>query len=459
MVNTKNISLMPPDKRAAAIAKAVRATKRSVNVPFRDKYVPVPVVSVPIGLPVYRADNGRLAALEANYVSRHGVDADYFLDNQDTPEAQAILHGFLSALAERSEGPIKDALARAGQQIEPLLVTVEGVVVNGNRRLAAMRDLLAANAKTFAGFETCEVAILPADATRADIEFIEAELQLAPETKLAYGWIDRRLKLRHQRDVLGLPSADIVRHYHLHSAESIETELGELELAEGYLRDFLKTSHDYDRVDWAEEPFVQLRRRLERFRNRDIARIVKLIGFHLIKAAAADEGLRPIKLFPIAEHQAPFPQGMLLNRLGGELGLWPPRSDEDSVRMPAEPDLAKLREALSEGEKDDGKSALVTKTIRDVAVEYESYPSAQIVVQRLRQVMRLATRIEPRSLTRKQRGEIVAELHRIRGVFDIGDDGDNAEVADNGGVLVNVAHSLEDAGKSILREMRKTREK
>lgn len=458
-MNDKSTPLMPVRERAAAIAEAVRKTKRTVKVPFRDKYVAVPVVSVPVGLPVYRADNGRLAALEANYVSRHDLDADYFLNNQESPEAQAILHGFLSVLSERSEGPIKDALARAGQQIEPLLVTVEGVVVNGNRRLAAMRDLLAKGAKAFAAFKTCEIAILPEDATRADIEFIEAELQLAPETKLAYGWIDRRLKLRHQRDALGLPSADIVKHYHLHSAESIDTELGELELAEDYLRDFLKTPHDYGRVDWAEEPFALLRKRLERFRNRDIARIIKLIGFHLIKAAAADESLRPIKLFPVAEQQMPYPQGMLLNRLGSELGLWPARSDADSLRMPPEPDLAKLHEALGEGDKEDGISAIITKTIRDVGIEYENHPSAQIVVQRLRQVMRLASRIEPGSLNRRQRQEIIAELHRIRGVFDVGDEGGRPETTNDGGVLVNVAQSLEGAGKSFLREMRKAREK
>jgi len=212
-------------------------------------------------------------------------------------------------------------------------------------------------------------------------------------------------------------------------------------------------------LDWAEEPFIQLRKRLERFRNRDIARIIKLIGFHLIKAAAADESLRPIKHFPLADQQAPYPQSMLLNRLGSELGLWPARSDEDSLRMPVEPDLAKLHEALGDGEKADGNSALVTRIIRDVAVEYENHPSAQIVVQRLRQVMRLAARIEAGSLTHRQRAEIVSELHRIKGVFDIGEEGGKSEATADGGVLVNVAHSLEDAGKSFLREMRKAREK
>ena len=286
-------------------------------------------------------------------------------------------------------------------------------------------------------------------------------MQLAPETKLAYGWIERRLKLRHQRDVLGLPSADIVKHYHLQSAESIDTELGELELAEDYLRDFLKAPHDYARVSWAEEPFIQLRRRLERCRKHQIATVLKLIGFWLIKAAAADESLRPIKLFPFADQQAAYPQSMLINRLGGELGLWPARSDEDNLRMPVESDLARLCEALGEGgsEEPDDKSVLIAKTIQDVGVEYEQHPNAQIVVQRLRQVTRLAGRIEPDGLTRKQREEIAAELARIRGLCGIGGQGDGAEATGRGGVFANVAHSLEDAGKSLLRDIRKDRAK
>ncbi len=456
-MNPPDLAIMPADERAAAIAKAVHRSKKRANVPFRGKYVPVPVVSVPVALPVYRADNGRLAALEANHISQHQLDADHFLDNQETPEVQAVLHGFLSVLSERPDGPIKDALARAAQQIEPLLVTSNGVVVNGNRRLAAMRDLLAKDAKAYAVFKTCDVAVLPGDASRTDIEFIEAALQLAPETKLAYGWIDRRLKLRHQRDNLGLPSEDIVKHYHLQSAGQIDTELGELELAEDYLREFLKRPHDYGLVDWAEEPFTQLHKRLGRDRNPQHAAAVKLVGFCLIKAAADDESLRPIKLFPFVDQQPGYLHNMLLHRLGGELGLWPVRADELSLGAPSDEDLARLSEVLGKSEQAGERAAMIAKTVSDIVQEYETRPNPQVVVQRLRQVTRLANRVEPGDLTQKQRAEIARELNQIMGLCGMGADGAPPPPAAHGGVLVNVAQSLEETGKSILRDFRKSR--
>jgi hypothetical protein len=43
-------------------------------------------------------------------------------------------------------------LEREARQVEPLLVTAEGLVVNGNRRLAAMRALQLRDPVRYAGF-------------------------------------------------------------------------------------------------------------------------------------------------------------------------------------------------------------------------------------------------------------------------------------------------------------------
>ena len=76
-----------------------------------------------------------------------------------------------------------------------------------------MRALLAENLDKYKSFQNVRSAVLAADACSRDIEYVEAALQLAPETKLAYSWINRRLKLRRQRDVLEIPIQELLESY------------------------------------------------------------------------------------------------------------------------------------------------------------------------------------------------------------------------------------------------------
>jgi hypothetical protein len=147
---------------------------------------------------------------------------------QETPAVQEVLHGLLLRKAEDRAGPIFAELQRLGQQTEPLLALFDGLVVNGNRRLAAMRELLRRDPRRYAPFAEVAVAVLPEGTAPDEVEYVEAALQMAPETKLGYGWLDRRLKLRRQRDVLGLPTQQIMEAYRIDDAGQILRELGEL---------------------------------------------------------------------------------------------------------------------------------------------------------------------------------------------------------------------------------------
>ena len=449
--------VVPKGERTALIATATAAAIRKTPVPFRGTYAEAPVISLPIAVPVYRADNGRLGALETGYVREHDLASTHFQDKQEEPETQNILHGFLSALAERPDGPIKQELSRIATQTEPLLVTVDGVVINGNRRLAAMRDLLATDAGRYASFQSVEVAVLPAEATPADIEMIEAILQMAPETKLAYGWIDRRLKLRFQLDVLELPAADIVEHYRLSDASQIERELTELKLAEEYLNDFLRTPQAYAAIDWAEEPFEQLAQRLEFYAEPTNRAVFQLVGFCLIQAATTDEKLRPLRTFPFVPPQPGYLQNLLQHRLGSELNLWPARSDEQSFDALKTDDRLKLIEVLGAGEHVAERASVILKIVNDIIDEFKSAPNPQFIVQRLRQITRMATRIDLRQLTPTQREQIAQELQRIAGLFTIA--AEDQQPPASRGILANVAQSLEKTGKSILRDIRGTQPK
>src|SRR5690625_1408389 len=214
-------------------------------VPYRGGYLEARVISLPHEILLYRVDNGRLVAELQSFLQREGLDWTDWRQQEDRHATQIKLHELLLEKATDPLGPIYQELERQAKQTEPLLITAEGVVVNGNRRLAAMRELLKKDPQRYGEIRELRAAVLPGDSSRADIEFVEPGLQMAPETKLAYGWINRRMKRRHQRDELKLPPEQIRDAYRLEEPEQLEREIAELELAEDYLDSYREEPGNY----------------------------------------------------------------------------------------------------------------------------------------------------------------------------------------------------------------------
>lgn len=189
---TYKIQITAPVNRSATIAsKVVASTDKREFYGFRNRRHNLPLIQVPIGLPVYRMENFRTFTDQRDYIATEGKKANYFSAGQESEEAQQAQHQLLYRLALKGKAdsvvPVSDVLEAEGQR-EPLLITAGGVVVNGNRRLAALRELYEQGSK-FSHFSHIDVLVLPADATVEEIVDIEANLQARPETKLDYDWI------------------------------------------------------------------------------------------------------------------------------------------------------------------------------------------------------------------------------------------------------------------------------
>lgn len=85
---------------------------------------------------------------------------------------------------------LKTDLAERRQQ-EHAIVTAEGVLINGNRRTAALRSLLLDDKNLDARYVSC--LVLPADATPTELVHLETELQVAKDFKEAYSWVNQAL--------------------------------------------------------------------------------------------------------------------------------------------------------------------------------------------------------------------------------------------------------------------------
>ena len=189
--------------RQRRIQEACQHSQGEHWVTLRQGPVEIPTVHLDHELLIYRVDNGRLlAALQEHFKSEPSCLLQLHR-SESTAATQDLLHGLLLEKAGDQRGPILRELKRLKVQTEPLLVDSTGVVVNGNRRLSAMRQLLKEDPDQFQRFQKPLVAVLSDTVSRSDVEYIETALQLAPETKLPYGWVAEP-KLRRQINELGL---------------------------------------------------------------------------------------------------------------------------------------------------------------------------------------------------------------------------------------------------------------
>lgn len=228
----------------------------------------MPLIRIPLNMPLYRMANGRTQTQQLAYIAEKGLAATYFQSGEENEAAQQVQHEILRQIT--AEGPdsitqIADELLRS-KQTEPILITPSGVVVNGNRRLSAMRELYTTRQSDVPSFATIECAVLP-PLSAEQVDDLEIRLQMLPETKLPYGWINEGLKIEKQI-ARGRDEDDVARVMRKKPAD-IRKALQALKYAKIYLQDWKKKPEDYRLVDAGEQFFNDLVTRL-RGKNGDM---------------------------------------------------------------------------------------------------------------------------------------------------------------------------------------------
>lgn len=378
-----------------------QASAQGTHVLYRGEYREMPVVEVALELPLFRPENGRLITALQRYLREKGIEEQTFAEKIDEPWVQQALWELLLPLSRDPRGSIFDELARQRQQTEPLLITFDGVVVNGNRRLAAMRALFEQDPERYAGFARVRATVLPADATAEDAEYVESTLQLAPETKLAYTWVNRRLKLRRQSCDLELPVARIIESYRLADEAALERELAEIELAEAYLRDYRQTPEDFEAIDDGEPYFVALNEQLSALESGDIRQLWRLAGFAMIEARG--QGTKVTDYYPFLPPRPANVPEHAMARLAQSAGLDDPSA---GGKLPH----AALKRWLG----DRGKALEVTQTLADVLdqlrIEANYHEMPKRLLQHVQKARKLAEKLEADRLSSDEKAQIGSEL-------------------------------------------------
>jgi hypothetical protein len=150
---------------------------------------------VPIELLRFRKDNGRIASDVMNYEKFNGI-----LDEK-SPKAQETIKDFLLKKDVEKTEELMQSILHTDQK-EPAIITCDGFLINGNRRLMVLNELF--KKLRDAKFEWMKVVILPNNGepggppTIKEIEQIENRYQLQTDGKAEYTAFDQALSIRRK---------------------------------------------------------------------------------------------------------------------------------------------------------------------------------------------------------------------------------------------------------------------
>ncbi len=147
----------------------------------------LPVVELEVDWVRLSTLNHRTRAEQRREVMRSGQQ-DLFTADPLGEEAQSAQYKILCG--QSGFGDLKQNLESRGQQ-EHAVVTAEGVLINGNRRTAALRSLYHDEDNLDCRYVRC--LVLPADATPTELVLLETELQVAKDFKQDYSWVNQAL--------------------------------------------------------------------------------------------------------------------------------------------------------------------------------------------------------------------------------------------------------------------------
>lgn len=263
--------------------------ERIIPVELSGKREDLLVYRIPIILLRYNIRNGRFAAEYRDFVSKKGRD----LDPNKKSDALEIRKLLLNIKPEATR-VLEDDLKRIGQ-LDPGVMTFDGSVVNGNRRMAVFERLQEQTGESRWSF--LEMAMLPKAVTEQDLWRIEANLQFSKDERLEYGPINQLLKFRDGINA-GLTAKQIAASmYGDFTEKSIKTDLERLELIETYL-EYIGKKENYKAAERVHEHFIDIQKVLAKQKKNgtDPLELQKVLhfAFDMIKAGSTHWDIRKL---------------------------------------------------------------------------------------------------------------------------------------------------------------------
>ena len=182
------MSTLSNENRRDAITKSLEDyrnnnLKRTETIDYRGTKRSLEVITLPITLLLLNHDNSRLTAQLVDHPKKSSVELNPFSE-----ETQSIIASLLRST--ESFKTLLEELKKFGQQ-NPGLISRDGLLINGNTRLVALREI---------GAQGIDVAVLPEDALASDFLDVEMSLQMQKLTHQDYTFTNRLLLMKRYLD-------------------------------------------------------------------------------------------------------------------------------------------------------------------------------------------------------------------------------------------------------------------
>ncbi|MBQ0999369.1 transcriptional regulator [Streptomyces nigra] len=188
------------------LKQAMAEDGAKITVEWRGEQKHLHVISMPVDMLYFNPDTHRIRAQRTLDPERNRV-----LEEEPWSEAgQTYLHDLLRC---RPSNPnqkdpdytaLQDELDDVGQR-EPGIISPDGILVDGNTRCAALRDL---------GIRDIRVGVLPPDTSRRDINNVELALQLRRDKRREYSYINRLIAIEDEL-ADGRREEDVARDFNI----------------------------------------------------------------------------------------------------------------------------------------------------------------------------------------------------------------------------------------------------
>lgn len=199
--------------------KGMQKVEIKGKIDFLDSYM------LPLDLLQYNHENRRFNLEIQEYETKIGRK----LDPEDKQDVKIIKELLLQDKIEAEK--LFNDLKQLGEQREVAAITHDGIVVNGNRRMATMELLHLDNPTKW---DELWVVRLPEDISEKDLWKIEAGLQLSKEKVAEYGPVNNLLMIKEGRKA-GLSNSEIAAAMYGWTEKMVEDDIERLNLIDIFL--------------------------------------------------------------------------------------------------------------------------------------------------------------------------------------------------------------------------------
>jgi hypothetical protein len=161
-----------------------------ITIDWRGEQKHLYVITMPVDMLYFNPDTHRIRA-------QRTLDANRNTKLESEPWSEDSQQYLSHLLSRRPSDPdqldpdyvaLREELEKFGQK-EPGIISPEGILVDGNTRCAALREL---------GVQDIRVGILPQDTSRRDINDVELTLQLRRDKRREYSYINRLIAIEEE---------------------------------------------------------------------------------------------------------------------------------------------------------------------------------------------------------------------------------------------------------------------